>query len=73
MPLTDGDKAECKEIARAIITEVLIGHTESCPYGKVLAKGKSMLMGIGIGIGLVGAGTGIGFFAVLQKIAEVIK
>ena len=73
MSLTDGDKAECKEIAREIIKEVLIQHIEGCPYGKLLASSKSLLIGIGIGLTLFGAGTGIGVFAAIQKIAEIAK
>jgi ribose 5-phosphate isomerase RpiB len=73
MALTDGDKAECKEIAREIIKEVLKEHIIACPYGKVLLASKSMLIGIGIGLTLFGAGTGIGVFTAIQKISGVIK
>lgn len=73
MALTDGDKAECKEIAREIIKEVLAAHVEACPWGQTISKGKAMLVGISVGIGAVGAGTGIGFFAIIQKLAEIAK
>lgn len=73
MALNDGDKAECKEIAREIVKEVLMQHTEACPYGKDILKGKAMMIGIGVGIAIVGTGTGIGFWAVLERIAQVVK
>jgi hypothetical protein len=73
MALTDGDKAECKEIARVIVQEVLLQHTESCPHGKKLLQAKSLLVGIGIGIGAVGASTGIGIFTIIQKLSEITK
>ena len=54
MALTKGDKAECKEIAREIIKEVLIGHIESCPHGKTLLANKWFLFGICTGSGIAG-------------------
>jgi len=52
MSLNDGDIAECKEIARVIIKEVLIEHINSCPHGKTILASKMLLVGMCIGSGL---------------------
>ena len=54
MTLTEGDKAECKEIAREIIKEVLLVHVECCPHGKTLLTSKWLLVGVLIGSGFSG-------------------
>lgn len=60
MALTDGDKAECKEIAREIIKEVLIEHVAGCPHGIKIVKNKmflvGMMLGVGVGSGAIGGG-----------------
>jgi len=56
MALTDGDKAECKEIARAIIKEVIKEHIESCPHGKTLLASKMLLVGMCVGSGFASGG-----------------
>jgi len=56
MALSDGDKAECKEIAREIIKEVLREHIQSCPHGKTLLASKMLLIGACMGSGLTSAG-----------------
>ena len=56
MALTDGDKAECKEIAREIIKEVLAIHIVSCPHGIKMIKERAVLVGICIGSGLGSGG-----------------
>lgn len=56
MALTDGDKAECKEIAREIIQEVLEIHIESCPHGKTILASKMLLVGMCVGSGLASGG-----------------
>ena len=56
MSLTDGDKAECKEIAREIIAEVLTVHVSSCPHGIQLVKDRAILIGACIGSGLGSGG-----------------
>jgi len=52
MSLTDGDKAECKEIARVIVSEVLIQHIGSCPHGRKLLNTTFLLIGVCIGSGI---------------------
>jgi len=59
MTLDDGDKAECKEIARVIIKEVLLEHINSCPHGIKLGKLWMLLVGACIGSG-IGGGTIVG-------------
>lgn len=56
MALTPGDKAECKEIAREIIKEVLIVHIASCPHGRTLLSSRWLMAGVCIGSGF-GGGT----------------
>jgi len=50
--LNDGDKAECKEIAREIVKEVLIEHTISCPHGIKMDKACWLFIGCGLTGGL---------------------
>ncbi len=56
MALNDGDKAECKEIAREIIQQVLIGHIESCPHGRTILASKMLLIGMCVGSGFASGG-----------------
>lgn len=49
MALTEGDKAECKEIAREIIKEVLVYHIENCPHHNAFMIMKAKTFGIIIG------------------------
>ncbi len=56
MALNEGDKAECKEIAREIIKEVLLEHIASCPHGKSLLVSKWFLVGVCIGCSIAGSG-----------------
>ena len=56
MSLTDGDKAECKEIAREIIKEVVKEHIASCPHGRTILASKMLLVGICVGSGLASGG-----------------
>ena len=60
MALTDGDKAECKEIAREIVREVLKEHIMSCPHGRSLLASKMLLVGLCVGSGLTSGGIVIG-------------
>lgn len=57
--LNEGDKAECKDIARLIVKEVILEHIQSCPIGRSLAVSKAFLSGCvfiaGCGGGAVGA------------------
>jgi hypothetical protein len=63
MALTHGDKAECKEIARVIVKEVITEHIKSCPHGKAMLANKWLVIGIGLVSGL---GSG-GLVAVLMR------
>jgi len=54
--LNDGDKAECKEIAREIIKEVLLEHVISCPHGRTILASKMLLIGMCVGSGLASGG-----------------
>ena len=65
MALNDGDKAECKEIAREIINEVIKYHIEMCPHGKTLLVNKFLLIGVCIGSGLAGGSAVVGLVKIL--------
>lgn len=60
-----GDKAECKEIAREIVKEVLIEHIASCPHGKTLLANRWFLIGICIGSGIAGGSAALGLAKVI--------
>ena len=64
MSLSEGDKAECKEIAREIVKETLVVHINSCPHG--IKMGKIWMLVVGACLGS-GAGGG-GIVAVLMHI-----
>ena len=67
MSLTDGDKAECKEIAREIVKEVLKEHIGSCPFGQKQIRDRALLVGACLGSGLGGGGL---LFAVLKYVTN---
>ena len=52
MTLDDGDRAECKELAREIVKEVMVLHIASCPHGQLLRRSKAWLVGLSAGIGV---------------------
>ena len=56
MSLTLGDKAECKEIAREIMQEVMMAHIVSCPHGRIIANAKWLFIGL---LGANAAGGGV--------------
>ena len=56
MSLSPGEKAECKEIAREIIKEVLSEHIMLCPHGRYIAKLMFISIGIALGSGVTGGG-----------------
>jgi len=68
MTLSDGDKAECKEIAREIIKEVLAIHIETCPHGKALMRNKMFLIGACIGSGIGSGGVTFALAKVLMSL-----
>lgn len=68
MALTEGDKAECKEIAREIIKEVLLNHVAACPHGLFLMKKRAALIGMCIGVGI---GSGVGSTGIAMLLIRV--
>ena len=62
MSLTDGDKAEIKEMAREIVKEVLIEHVTACPHGARMTRLLFLAVGVGLGSG-IGSGTVVMFIA----------
>ncbi|KKM21095.1 hypothetical protein LCGC14_1638850 [marine sediment metagenome] len=60
MALTDLEKAyiheSAREVAREIITDVIIAHTNACPHGKMLVKAKWVIVGLCLGSAAAGGG-----------------
>ena len=65
MALSDGDKAEIKEMAREIVKEVLVAHVMACPHGQLIMKSKALIIGLCIGSGLASGGVVIGAFKLI--------
>ena len=66
MALSKGDLAECKEIAREIIKEVLVEHIKSCPHGKTILASKMLLVGMCVGSGLASGGVVFGLIRLIS-------
>ncbi len=56
MALSNGDKAEIKEMAREIVKEVLLEHVQACPHGQTLNMLKAKFIGICVGVGVGSSG-----------------
>ena len=70
MALDAGQIAECKEIAREIIKEVLELHVQTCPHHASYLIVKARTMGIAIGI-IVASGVSSGTaVAIIMKLME---
>ena len=67
MALTEGDKAECKEIAREIIKEVLTEHIAGCPHGIAMRVNKAYIIGVCVGSGIIGSGITLSLAQVIMK------
>ena len=72
MALTDGDKAECKEIARVIVQEVLVVHTRTCPHHAAFELTKAKIVGIMIGVIFASGITSSAMAAIIMKIFPAI-
>ena len=59
MPLTEGDKAICRDIAREIVQEVLAIHVSTCPHGRTMFKMIWMSIGIAVGSGIAGGSVAV--------------
>ncbi len=68
MALTAGDKAECKEIAREIIKEVLQEHIGTCPHHAAFELSKAKVLGIMVGVILASGVTSSTIAAVIFKL-----
>ena len=68
MALTDGDRAECKEIAREIIKEVIKEHILMCPHGRSYMKTIAFVIGMTVGSGIAGGGVALGIAKLLTGI-----
>jgi len=65
MSMTHGDKAECKELAREIVKEVLEQYVDACPHGKSLAAMKWTITGACVGSSIGGGGLAVGIMQLL--------
>jgi len=65
MSLSEGDKDTCREIARAIVSEVLLIHIQTCPHGRSLMKFTCVAIGIAIGSGIASGGLVLAVFKFL--------
>jgi hypothetical protein len=72
MALTDGDKAECKEIAREIVQEVLKDHIRTCPHHAAFEITKAKVIGIMIGVIFASGITSSAMAAIIMKIFPAI-
>lgn len=48
--MNNAEKAECREIAREIVKEVLMVHITTCPHHQAFLVSKARLLGIMIGV-----------------------
>lgn len=63
-----GTEAECKQIARVIVTEVLKAHIESCPHHTAYLISRARVIGIICGVILasgISSGTAV---ALIMKV-----
>ena len=58
--MDEGDKNTCKEIARAIVKEVMVEHIKSCPHGQGFNILKAKLIGACLAAGVMSGGTFFG-------------
>ena len=63
-----GDKAECREIGREIVTEVLKIHIKTCPHHTAFLISKARIVGIILG---VVAASGVSSAAAVSLIMKV--
>lgn len=60
MALTAEEKAyiheSAREVAKDIITEVMVAHVASCPHGQTVSKAKWTLIGLCLGASAAGGG-----------------
>jgi hypothetical protein len=60
MALTTEEKAyiheSAREVAKDIITEVMVAHVSSCPHGQAISKAKWTLIGLCLGASAAGGG-----------------
>jgi len=54
MSLSKGDIAECKEIAREIIKEVMAEHVTTCPHNIRWKMAAAIITGACLGSGIAG-------------------
>ena len=60
MALTSEEKSyiheSSREVAKEIITEVMMAHVASCPHGMAVSKAKFTLIGLCLGASAAGGG-----------------
>jgi len=78
MALSESDKKDVKEQVKlgvleamtdeekgipAMVRRFITAHVDNCPHGKIVARTKTLLVGVGIGAFIAGGGS---VFAVLR-------
>jgi hypothetical protein len=75
--LNDQDKDWIRLTAKELVYQVSKGiikdHIDECPVKKKITGARNFVIGVCVGVGLLGTGTGIGFIAILQKLAQIVK
>jgi hypothetical protein len=60
MSLTSEEKSyiheSAREVAKDIITEVMLAHVAACPHGQAISKAKWTLIGLCLGASAAGGG-----------------
>jgi hypothetical protein len=54
--LTEDQQRQCREIAGAIVKEVLEAHIKACPHGTNLKILQAKIVGVCVGCSLAGSG-----------------
>lgn len=55
------------ETSKAVITEVLKAHVNSCPHGKRLIRIVYIAIGVGVGSGFAGSGVAWGIIRLIAS------
>ena len=66
MAFDEGDKAQCMEIARTIVKEVMAQHIAACPHGQLIRRSKAWLLGCSAGIGVSSGGLVLGIDHIIK-------
>ncbi len=66
--LTEGQLAECREVARVIVKEVLIEHIETCTHHLAYLLSRARIYGIAVGVVLASGISSGTVVAIIMKV-----